>query len=767
VSAAPRTGLTDEHIFLTGATGFVGQAILERLLASHPATRISILVRAKGSSPVENRLTQLMRKPVFSKWIETVGEQEAARQVAERVTLVNGSLTSIPELPSDIDVVIHSASTVSFDPPIDEAFATNVGGARGIYGALLANGSDPHVVHVSTAYVGGIRKGIHPEKSLTHTVDWRAEADAARSARERVELESRQPEALQRFLDAAKVENGKAGPQAVAAAAESARIAWVTNRLVDYGRLRAESLGWTDVYTLTKAFAERAGEELWAQSGHRLSFVRPSIIESALRHPYPGWIDGFKVADPLILAYGRGLLPDFPGLPDSVLDVIPVDYVVNAIIAAAGSSPEPNDPQYYHISSGASNPLPFHEMYENVHEYFTANPLPKDDGQIAVPTWDFPGVIKVERALAQRERLVARAESAVSRLPRGPRTRRWLDGIKSTKHDLETLRGYTDLYRAYVQTEIIFDDVNARALHESLPPEERTELGFDVSAIDWHDYFQKVHFPAVTTLTRAFANRPAAKQRGARALPVRSDVVAVFDLEGTVIESNLIEQYLLLWAGSVPRSRWAHDLGDFAISLPRYYRAEKRDRGDFIRTFMRRYEGFKVAEIERLARGSFKRAMLRRALPEALAQVAAHRAAGHRTILVTGTIDLMVAPLAPFFDEVVAGRMQERDGVLTGYLADPPLVDEARAAWLLNYAERNGMNLAHSYGYGDNHADIPWLQLVGNANAVNPDARLYRFSQERRWNILEWRRSPAGTPAPNPSRPESTPVDAGGTSAAS
>jgi HAD superfamily hydrolase (TIGR01490 family) len=757
--------LTDEHIFLTGGTGFVGQAILERLLSSYPGTRISLLVRQKGSTAGENRLTQLLRKPVFKNWIESVGADEANRIVAERVSVVNGSLTSIPELPDDIDVVIHSASTVSFDPPIDEAFATNVGGARGIYGALLANGSDPHVVHVSTAYVGGIRKGIHPERSLTHTVDWRAEADAAQSARERVELESRQPERLARFLDAAKANSQKAGPQAVSQEAEAARAEWVTNRLVDYGRMRAESLGWTDVYTLTKAFAERAAEELWAQAGHRLSIVRPSIIESALHHPFPGWIDGYKVADPLIIAYGRGLLPEFPGLPDSVLDVIPVDFVVNAILAAAATRPEPADVHYYHVSSGASNPLPFHEMYENVNEYFTANPIPKDDSPIEVPLWRFPGGASVEKAIVRREKAVGAAGSTLSRLPMTPRTRGWVDRVKKAQHDLGTLRNFTNLYRAYVQTEIIFNDVEAKSLHESIPADKRAELGFDVSEIDWHDYFQKVHFPAVTALTRAFAARPAAKQRGARALPVRSDAVAVFDLEGTVLESNLVEQYMLLWAGSVPRRRWAHDLADFAVSLPRYYRAEKRDRGDFIRTFMRRYEGFKVSEIERLARGSFKRAMLRRALPEALAQVKAHRDAGHRTILVTGTIDLMVAPLAPFFDEVVAGSMHDRNGVLTGYLADPPLVDEARAAWLSNYAERNEIDLSHSYGYGDSHADIPWLQLLGNPNAVNPDARLYRFATEKRWPVLDWKRgTDAATP---PSAPPAEISKGTGTSAAS
>ncbi len=125
------------------------------------------------------------------------------------------------------------------------------------------------------------------------------------------------------------------GPKAVAASAEAAREAFVADRLVEFGRTRAESLGWTDVYTLTKAMAERVAEAEWADQGHRVSFVRPSIIESALRLPHPGWIDGFKVADPLIMAYANGGLTEFPGHADSVLDIIPVDFVVNVILALA------------------------------------------------------------------------------------------------------------------------------------------------------------------------------------------------------------------------------------------------------------------------------------------------------------------------------------------------------------------------------------------------------------------------------------------------
>src|SRR5690625_2833067 len=275
--------LDGAHIFLTGVTGFIGQALLEKLLTAYPTTRITVLIRPRKGMAGRDRLTRLMRKPVFGPWRERVGADEVDRQVAERVSVIDGGLDDVPDLPGDLDVVIHGASTVTFDEPIDRAFATNVSGAVSLYDAIGRSGGDPHVVHVSTAYVAGVRKGLVPEASHTHTVDWRAELDAAESARREVETASRRPEVLRTAMASARTEHGKAGPQAVAEAAETTRQEWVEQRLVDHGRLRAQSLGWPDVYTFSKSLGERVAEELWAGDGHRLSVVRPAIVESALK----------------------------------------------------------------------------------------------------------------------------------------------------------------------------------------------------------------------------------------------------------------------------------------------------------------------------------------------------------------------------------------------------------------------------------------------------------------------------------------------------
>ncbi len=68
-----------------------------------------------------------------------------------------------------------------------------------------------------------------------------------------------------------------------------------------------------DSYAFTKAMGEMLVREVQEQHNLPVLILRPSIIESAVCDPCPGWIEGLRMIDPLIMAYGKGLLIGFPG----------------------------------------------------------------------------------------------------------------------------------------------------------------------------------------------------------------------------------------------------------------------------------------------------------------------------------------------------------------------------------------------------------------------------------------------------------------------
>lgn len=748
--------LAGRTLLLTGVTGFVGEALLERILSDLPDTCVLAVIRPGGGRSGAERLTDLVRKPAFGPLRERLGGQAPLDAlVGERVRCLEGDLAAMPAVPAETDVVIHCAGAVSFDPPLHEGFATNVLGTQELLRAVHASGARPHLVHVSTAYVAGLRTGVTSEGSLEHAVDWRAEVAAAERIAARLEDDSRTPEHLDGFLDRARREHSGEGPLAVARDAERRRAEDVRRRLVEAGRTRAQGLGWTDCYTFTKALGERLVES--SRDGLPLSVVRPSIIESALARPYPGWIEGFKMAEPLLLAYGRGVLPEFPSVPDGAIDIIPVDLVVNAILAVAATPPPPATPAYYHVGSSFRNPLRFRELYRIAHDYFAANPLPQrfsgaDYGTFAVPTWEFPGAAAVERRLRLGERAVDWADRAVGLLPQSARARTWAGKVDRQRDGLRFLRRYGDLYRPYTSATLVFADDAVQALTAGLAPADRERWGVDPGVIDWQNYLGDVHIPTVTGLLRGprERKRPAAMTtlpRGADAPAGAPTVLAVFDLDGTVLDSTVVEAYLWLRLGGEPDALTrGRQVADTVRRLPGYLRADAGDRGVLLRSVYRRYAGLAFADLEAAMAAAVTSVVLERVNAAALRRVREHRAAGHRTVLVTGAVELLTRPLAPLFDEIVAARLEvDAAGRCTGQLAEPPVIAEARAAWLRRYARDHDAALADAFGYADSVSDLPMLEAVGHPVAVSPDVPLLREARSRRWPVVEWSRTP-GTP---------------------
>ena len=740
--------LAGKKIAMTGVTGFIGEQMLWKFLTECPDTTTAVLVRRKGSLSATQRVASLLKKKIFKDIVAEAGSVEEL--MAARIDVIEGDLPDAPELPRDIDVLVHCAGDVSFDPPIDAAFKTNVLGVKALLKRFRESCSDengnlvrvPHYVHISTAYTAGRRRGPIPEAAHPHEVDYEAETRAALAMTDLVEARSRTSEQLTALRKEAEKLHRRAGYLTTSEDTERRRLAWVKKELVAAGTERARSLGWTDVYTFAKAMGEAVVADLCRDM--QVSIVRPAIVESSLRYPHPGWIEGFKMADPIILAYGRGQLPEFPASPDAVIDIIPCDYVVNTIVAVCATQPKVGEPEFYHCSSGARNPLTFRGIYEHIRSYFSRHPYRDGQGSHQLATWNFPGPEPVERKLWFAEKGVAIGNRLLSFAPRGKKTRAAAQALDKTAKQLDFLNRYLSLYGEYLQSELHFVDDCTLALHNSLHEDDRETFGFDSGTLDWTHYLEDVHAPAITDPVRRL--EAARRRRKARSATYRDlkaaepgKVLAAFDLDGTVMTTNVIETYLWLRLPELSLTQRAGELMRVAAQLPNYLGAERKDRGVFLRQVYRRYEGARLDELERFVDERLTPFVLDRTSPDAVRRIREHREAGHTTVLLTGVIRPLTRPFEGLFDHIVAADLAtDADGVCTGFLTGPPMVGDSRAAWLTHYAGLYGIDLSASFAYADSHVDLPMLRSVGNPVAVSPDIGLMRAAKESGWSIIEW-----------------------------
>jgi HAD superfamily hydrolase (TIGR01490 family) len=719
-------------------------ALVEKILRSLPDLgRLYLLVRPSRDKSAADRFEKdVLQSAAFRKLRESMGD-EFEDYVAGKVRILEGDVHApalglgeedLAELSREVDTVIHSAASVVFDAPLDAAVDSNVHGTLGLLRLARDWEKKPLFMHISTAYVAGNSDVLAPEAppgELTPNgtrLDARQEVARLEAVAEEVEQASREKSLQRRFEPEARRELGMVGEEEeVAARVDQLRRAWVRERLVERGTERAQELGWNDVYTFTKSLAERM--VVLERGNAPLVILRPAIIESSHQEPYPGWIQGTRMADPIIMAFAKGILREFPGDPNSYVDLVPVDHVVNAILAAGIRRPE--QPEVFQVASGERNTLRYRGFYDIVREYFVKNPLRDSGGRPApLPEWSFPGRRRVENGLKLELAGLKVAGWVAARMPDGHMASDARQRIARAEKRARMSLYFSRIYGAYANMTATFSTARTAELYKKLSLEDQEEFPFDITQLDWKKWLHEAHLPALTT-------KPGRKKRK-RVEEEPGEVAAIFDVDGTLVGSNVVSYYAWLRMRELSPAARPLWLAAFLTKIPYYWALDKVSRGHFNRAFYKNYRGWKPSRARQLGRESFAGFTLDRIYPGALERLREHKEAGHRVVLLSGALDFLLEPFEDLVDDVLSASLEEEDGVYTGELTGAPVAGDARARMLASFARRRKLDLSRSYAYADSISDLPMMEAVGNPVAVNPDRRLEAAAEERGWKIRRW-----------------------------
>jgi alcohol-forming fatty acyl-CoA reductase len=290
-----------------------------------------------------------------------------------------------------------------------------------------------------------------------------------------------------------------------------------------------------------------------------------------------------------------------------------------------------------------------------------------------------------------------------------------------------------------------------------LPPEDQRDFCFDPAVIDWPHFCHDVYLPSLVTQARVRlasevggprsrkgATGMTREERGRRAVLAPERQLAVFDLENTLIASNVVDSYAWLATRHSSDTERARFVVRTLREAPRLLALDRIDRGDFLRYFYRRYEGAPVERVRHDSWELFSDLVLTKSFPAGIRRVREHRALGHKTLLITGALDVVIEPLRPLFDEVVCAQLGEKNGRFTGELLEAPPTGEARALIMADYARANHLRLDQSVAYADSASDLPMLEAAGHPVAVNPETKLAAIARKRGWHVEHWPKAPEG-----------------------
>ncbi len=516
-----------KNVLLIGTTGFVGKVALSMLLHRYPEIgKVFCLVRPGAGNTADER---------FYKKV-------AASEAFDPVRAVHGDrYEQFAEIEQGggIDVVVNSAGLVSFAPSLESALRINAMGAKNVLDVARKVGAK--LCHVSTCYVAGRRDGdvwedepvvgYFPRSStvshdygnehelLDRDFDPAAEiADCQKiidHARERSNDRQHISQFRERGAEALRAQRRDPDNEndlKIAVARE--RKIWMNDVLTKLGMERAEHWGWTNTYTYTKSLGEQI---ILSDSSVSSTIVRPSVVESSVRYPFPGWNEGFNTTAPLMYLILKGHR-SVPMGEDTALDLIPVDFIAAGMLLATAAVLVGEHEPVYQLGASDVNRITSKRLTEltglavrQVHkdkvdageDVFRNRIRARLEGMPVTfdhfNKWSAPMFKRVA------DRLI---ETIDTKLPRwgAPRLEALAERARDELTKVSTFTGQVqelaELFKPFtIDHDISFRCDNIRALWARVTPADQDKLLWAPHLCDWRKYWLHTHFPGLQKWT--------------------------------------------------------------------------------------------------------------------------------------------------------------------------------------------------------------------------------------------------------------------------
>lgn len=225
---------------------------------------------------------------------------------------------------------------------------------------------------------------------------------------------------------------------------------------------------------------------------------------------------------------------------------------------------------------------------------------------------------------------------------------------------------------------------------------------------------------------------------------------AYFDVDGTLVRINLLPPTLLYLANQASPLDGARRIAGMLFDTPLLVASELQDRRLFNERLFSHFRGMSEDRMVVLSREVFDKVVKPNICRGARDLVNRCRDSGHRVVLITGSLDVTIAPLAEWLgaDGTIANRLEYKGGYATGKLLRPVVAGPTKARVVEEDARTHGHRLEQCQAYSDSYSDLPMLSVVGHPFCIHPDRALARLARAYSWPVLDIDQRSPGESAP-------------------